>query len=575
MLKKEDTYFIQYLLKYWKLAVLTSLLGVVSLPLSLLSPYLAKVLIDKAYGGRNMKVFLITAAIGGAVFLLTNLISSVNAYLMRKLSRQMHFDITYNLFRHLQNLPLSFFHKYSTGEFVYRVTSDTMMVSNFFSSSISQVFMFVPRMLFLIAIVFYLNWKMAIFSIILVPLPCIQPYFFGKWIKEITRNQITKTQGVFMRLQEVFSHIYLVKSMGCEKKEIASFAANFAGSVDQELKSARVAQISGFSSTALNKLLGGLITLYGGYLVLRGSMTLGSLTAVTLYLMQLIGLSRSIGEWYQDFTVNAVARNRLMSMFEVQPVLLDCKGAVDLCCVNGEIEFKDVSFAYRPDAPVFENLSFSIRGRKPSILVGGSGMGKTTIFSLILRLCQPSSGSILIDGVDITQIKLSTLRAQIGIALQNPFLWNDTVEYNIKYGSEEATEKEMIAAARLAEADGFIRRLPQGYRTSVGEMACALSEGQKQRLALARALIKKPRIILLDEALSSIDSETENKILENIRSALSNSTIVMVSHRLSAVKNAEKVYFLESPSVVRNGTHAELREKHGRYRAFFGSQMNL
>ena len=399
------------------------------------------------------------------------------------------------------------------------------------------------------------------------------PLFVRKVAERSHEETTLLMQNVFKQLQEVFSHIHLVKSLGKGEKEIDSFEKNFAAAVDKELRAAWVAQISAFSATVLNNAIGGLIIFYGGYLVLRGSMTLGSLIAISLYLMQVVILLKSFGEWYQDFTVNAVARHRVAEILAVKSVTFDCKDPVKLSVTHGTIEFRDVWFEYRKGEPVLQGVKFAIEGGKKIVLSGPSGVGKTTVLSLILRTSEPDSGAILIDGIDTRLIQPDSFYAQFGVALQEPFLWNDTVAYNILYGNHAVSEKEMIAAARIAEADNFIRHLPQGYDTVIGEMANTLSEGQKQRLALIRALVKKPKILLFDEALSSLDSETEDKIMANISEALPHSTILTISHRASVASKADMVYFLESGASVQWGSYEELIAQNPRFRELFNSQI--
>ena len=573
MFTKEAKQFFKYLFKYWNLMMTIVLIGFVNIPLSLFPPYCAKIIIDKIYVVKDIRSFLILALTGTGVFVLSTFLANFGMYLTRRLNRMINFDITRDLFRHLQALPLNFYSEHSTGEFVYRVSNDTKMISDFLSSNITKAVFLTARFLGLLALVFYLNWKVGFLTVCLVPATFLSSHLFGKWIREVTKKQLFLMQNIFKQLQEFFSHIHLVKSVGKGAKEIELFEKNFAGAVDQELRTALVAQVGAFSTTVLNNAIGGLIILYGGYLVLKGSMTLGTLIAISLYLMQAVNLLKSFGLWYQDFSVNAVARHRVAEMLAVKPVAFNCKDSVKLSIAHGIIEFRDVWFGYRKGQPVLQGINFAMSAGKRIVLSGPSGVGKTTIFSLILRTSEPDSGAILIDGLDVRLIQPDSFYAQFGAALQESFLWNDTVAYNILYGNQTASEKEMVAAARIAEADGFIKNLPHGYDTMIGEMANTLSEGQKQRLALARALVKKPKILLLDEALSSLDSGAENKIMENISEALPHSTILTISHRASIASKADRVYFLESGVSVQEGSYEELIAKNHRFRELFNNQI--
>ncbi len=565
--------FNKYLYKYWKLQATIILSGLVTVPLSLVNPYITKLVIDKAYGNKDLKLFLILAIIGASIFIFNGLINSLNGYLSQRISRKVHFALTKDLFQHLQSLPLSFFNERTTGEHIYRLSSDVNSVSNFVCDTIPQMFNLFPRLLFILVIVLYLNWRLALVAFLLVPISYIQPYLLGKWLKGTARKMIEKSQDIYIRLHEAFSHMRLVKALGKEVYEIKRFTETVSKSMDFEIKYARLLSISNFSSSVLNKVLSGIIAFYGGYQVIKGTMTLGSLTAVMIYVTQLIGLIESGSRFWETTMINSVSRQRLAEILDVKPEIQDKQGAIDFPILQGAIEFKNVSFGYKKDEFILKDITFSIEPAAKIALVGSSGCGKTTLVALILRLYDVKKGFISIDGLDIKEIKLNSLKEQLGIALQEPFLWNDSVGCNILYGAEDAQEEEMIKAAKIAEADNFITGFPQGYDTVIGENACNISEGQKQRIAIARAVIKRPKILILDEAMSSLDSETEDKIIDNIRREFKDFTIIIVSHRLSTAKKMDSVYFLESPSHMEIGSHEELLRRSPKYKELFASQV--
>ncbi len=565
--------FNKYLYKYRRLEALVILLGLATVPLTLINPYLTKLVIDKAYGNKDIRLFFILAIIGGSIFVFNVLIDSLNGYLSQCLSRRVHFDMTKDLFRHLESLPLSFFNNKSTGDHIYSVSSDVGSVSSFVSSAVPYAIMLFPRLLFILVIVFYLNWKLALFAILMVPISYIHPYFFGKWLQEITRRIMERSQRVFRELHEAFSHIHLVKIFGREDYEIKKFEEELSERMDFESKAARLSSISDFSGSVLNKVIGGIIALYGGYQLISGAMSLGSLTAIMIYVTQLMGLVNSAGEFYKNIAVNSVSRRRLAEILDINPEIKNSESAVNYNILHGKIGFNGVWFGYEKDKFIAKDISLSIGPASKIALVGPSGCGKTTLLNLILRLYEPENGSIFIDGLNIKDIKLESLKKQIGMVLQEPFLWDDTVANNILYGAEAADEEEIINAARVAEAHAFIMNLPKQYDSIVGEMACKISEGQKQRIAIARAVIKNPKILILDEAMSSLDSETEDKILDNIRREFSGSTLIAVSHRLSTVKKMDLVYFFEGASKIDSGTHDVLMERNRKYHELFASQI--
>lgn len=566
--------FNRYLYKYWSLQATLILLGLFTLPFSLVNPYLSKFLIDNAYANKDIRSFLIIAVIGGCIFIFNGLMSSLNDYISQRIEIGVHFDITKDVFRHLQSLSMSFFNDKSTGEHLFRISNDIGTVVNFVCNLIPQIAILLPRILFILIIVFYLNFKLALLTFLLVPISFFHSYFFGKWLEEMTRRMIEKFQGIFSGLHESFTHIFLIKALGKEDYETKKFERELSKRMDFEKKNARLSNISSFLSSLLNKVISGIIALYGGYEVIKGNMTLGSLTAVMIYLTQLTGLIKSIGSFYETIAINSVSCQRVCEILDIKPEITDGKGALDFSFQRGKIEFRNVWFGYKQDNFVLQNINFSIEPASKIALVGTSGCGKTTLLSLILRLYDIEKGDILIDGISVKDIKLKSLKHQIGIALQQPFLWNDTVSNNILYGAQhiDAIKEELFEASKLAEAHHFIINLVKGYDSIIGEMACKISEGQKQRIAIARALIKKPKILILDEAMSSLDSETEDKIMDNIMREFYNSTLIVVSHRLSTVKKMDLVYYFASPNHMEIDVHQELIEKNSEYKQLFATQ---
>lgn len=361
---------------------------------------------------------------------------------------------------------------------------------------------------------------------------------------------IKNSEGIFKCLNEFFSHIQLVKAFGRERVEIRGYLKRLISNVRIRMRNTRLEVISGFAESAVNRVIIGLITFYGGYQVIRGQMTLGSLTAIMVYLSQLIGLQGDFAFFFQRIMLGLVSCERLRNILDEEARVTETKQAKDIKLRGGDIEFRKVSFGYREDELVLHKISFNIESGAYVALVGPSGCGKTTILNLLLRLYEPRSGDIIIDGYNIKNLKFSSLKEQIGIVLQEPFLWNDTIENNIRYGKPNASVQEIIEAAKICAVDEFARELPNRYQTIIGENACKISDGQKQKIAIARALIKKPKILILDEAMSSMDSQSEERIIAKVKQIQEILTVIVVSHRLSAVTNADKVYFLHKPEEI-------------------------
>ena len=565
--------FNKYIRKYWKQQAIVVSLGLLTSWVGLTQPYLGKLVIDKAYGNRDLKLFLILSCISAGIFLFNGISNYFQNYLSQYINKKVNFDMTKDLFRHLGSLPLSFFNDKSTGEHLFRIGSDVGAVSSFICNTTPEVIKVIPQLIFTLIIVFYLNWRMALFALLLVPFSLLQPYLFGKWLKDITRKMIERSESIFRGLEEVFSHIHLVKALGKEDYEAKRFEEALLKEIDFDLKTSRISNISNFAASILNKLITGAIALYGGYQLIKGRLTLGSLTAIMIYTGQLIGLINSIGRLQESFIVNSVSRERLSSILDIKPQIQDKVDAKDFPVLEGRVEFKDVYFGYKKEEPVLKGISFAISPAAKIALVGPSGCGKTTLLALLLRLHELQGGSILIDGLDVREFKNESLKRQVSVVLQEPFLWNASIKDNILYAKENASMDEVERAARIAQAHDFISRLAQGYDTQVGEYACKVSDGQKQRIAIARAVMNKTKILVFDEAMSSLDSQTEDRIIDNIRAEFSDSTVLIVSHRLSTAQKMDLVYFLESPSNMLVGTHQNLIEKNSKYRELFSSQI--
>ncbi|MDP2923988.1 MAG: ABC transporter ATP-binding protein [Candidatus Omnitrophota bacterium] len=565
--------FYRYLLPFWKKEVLVLLLSGATMFLGLVNPYLTKLMIDKAYGNKDLKLFIILIAVGGAIFVFNGIINGITNYLSNYIRLRVNFNLNRKLFRKLEHLPYGFFQDSSTGEHLYKLNYDIEQVGRFISDTLPQAVSLLPKALFILAIVLYLNWRMALFALVLTPFVCLVPHYFTQQRKKSLKIWIEISQGIFKQLQEILTHIQLIKVFGKEDYEIRQYIKSLIEKIRFALKNTRLEISGSFANSLANRLILGLITFYGGYQLIKGQMSLGSLSAITIYLSQLSGLQGSFVQFFQQISLGFVSCERLDFILNSQPELIEDKSAKEIIFSKGCIEFRNVTFGYRQDRMILQNLTFCIEGGSCTALVGPSGCGKTTIINLILRLYKPDSGSMLIDGHNIWGIKSRPFFEQIGVVLQEPYLWNDTVENNIRYGKPGANFKEIAEASKIACIDDFINTLAQGYNTIIGENACKISEGQKQRIAIARAVIKKPRILILDEALSSVDAQIEARIIDNMMGSLRDATIIIVSHRFSAIKRTDLVFFLNSPDKIDMGTHEELLRNNLQYQNYLNHQL--
>ena len=388
------------------------------------------------------------------------------------------------------------------------------------------------------------------------------------------RANLEKSEAIFKRLNEIFSHIYVIKAFGTFVWEIRRYFHSLIERMRLEIRSKRLEIVSELLRNTSNRLFLGVVGFYGSLLVIKGEMTLGSLGALMIYINLGIGAYAALSNLVRQIVLNRILLERVSEPLDVEPEIKESRNAKSVVLAKGKIEFRNVTFGYTKDQYVLDNMNFCILPNAHIAITGASGQGKTTILNLILRLYDVNKGTILLDNYDLKNFKFQSIYSQIGIALQEPFLWNDTIISNILYGSQDTTKEEVIKAAKIAEAHNFILDLPRGYNSMIGELACKISEGQKQRIAIARAIIKKPKILILDEAMSSLDSETEGKIINNIKCEFKDSVIIVVSHRLSTIRKMDLVYFLESCSSVKIGTFEQLIENSSKYKELFTSQIN-
>ncbi len=556
--------FFSHVVPFWKTGVLALSFSAVSAGLGLVTPYLTKLIVDKAYGGRDLQLFVILVGVTGIVVALGGLSQGVNSYLTRYIKLRVNLQLNRIVFKKFQTLPFGFFQNSSTGENLYKISYDIEQVTQLTADFLPRLIILVPRSIFILAFILFLNPKMFLFVLILAPFLYIGPYRFMKILQRAWKAWVESSQDLFRRLEETLSHMYLIKASGRERREARSYVKRAIENVRLRLKSIKLDLGASFLSSAVQKAILGAILVYGGYEVIKGNMTLGTLSAISIYLGQLLGIQETAAYFVQQVPPGLVSCERLDRVLELPPAPSE-EGAGGAEFRSGRLEFKDVSFGYLPERNILDGVSFSIEEGACVALTGPSGCGKTSIINLLLRLYRPLRGQICINGEDIQKMAARGFYDHLGVVLQEPYLWNDTLENNIRYGREDASSAEIEEAARVACIDGFIRGLPEKYRTVIGEEACRISEGQKQRVAIARAVIKKPKILVLDEAFSSLNGELEETIIGNLRKALAGSTIIVVSHRLPTIKLTDKVYFLESGNKIDSGTHDEVLRRNTKY----------
>jgi len=420
-----------------------------------------------------------------------------------------------------------------------------------------------------------IRWELAV--IVIVAFPIIMAIVIGSRRKlSLTSKKVKeKTSEINADLESSISGIRVTKGFTNEEYERAKFAVH--NLEFSQAKKIRFKLIAYFHSNIelCNNILGLIVLAVGGYFIMQDKMTISDLVAANLFIASFTAPIRRLTNFVEQFATGMAGFNRFLEIMKEEPEIQDAEDSVDLLCARGNIIFKNVDFSYTKDYPVLENINLDIRSGEKFALVGASGGGKSTICNLIPRFYEISGGSIMMDGIDLKKIKLKSLRSQIGIVQQDVFLFAGTVKENIAYGKPNATEEEIIEAAKRAEIHEDILKMPNGYDTIVGERGIKLSGGQKQRVSIARCFLKNPPILILDEATSALDTATEIKIQHSFDELAKGRTTLVIAHRLSTIKNADKIAVVNDKGIAESGTHQELMDKQGEYYKLCQAQFGL
>lgn len=569
-----------YLKPYWKAAVGGLILMALLTAIDLVDPILTRFLIDDVILAQNIALsrkyqLLALFSIGLlAVRFCSVFIGAARGYLMDWLGQKIILGMRSQVYEHLTRLSLSFYDKRQTGRIMYRVTSDTGRLQDFVANSLQDILRDAITCVLIFGIMVQMDWKLTL--LVLGPVPFIIwfTHTYGRRIHRIYHKVWHKSSKLEAIMADTIPGVRVVKAFGQEDREVQRFNETnndiFALSMRATLMATRFYPSMRFLSTL------GSITIwgYGGYLVLRGMelvrqgsahegevLTVGALVAFISYLWRFYGPVHNLSHMNDRIQRAATSAERVFETLDTNPEIQDAPNAVEMPEIQGHIRFEEVTFHYEPGHNVLEDVSFEVQPGEMIGLVGPSGAGKSTTINLLCRFYDVKEGAIYIDGVDIRRIKLQSLRNQIGVVLQEPFLFHGTIAENIAYGNPQATLEEIVAAAKAANAHEFILKFPDGYDTLVGERGIRLSGGEKQRISIARAILKNPRILILDEATSSVDTETEAQIREAIDRLVKNRTTIAIAHRFSTLRNANRLVVLEEGKLVEMGTHAELMEK--------------
>jgi len=503
--------------------------------------------------------------------------NTIRMYSLGKIGQSLLLKMRTDLFSHLQELSFSFFDRSDSGDLISRVTNDTDAIGEAFTSGLVQVASDILSLFMIIVVMFSINIQLSLASMIVVPLIVAVAVLFNSKFRAAYRMQRTRISKVTSKLQESISGIREIQSFTRERDTMKDFRNVNLENFQANLQATKVWG-SFFPTIQLIQALGtGIVILYGGWLAFNGMLgpiedAVGTLITFIMYVRMFFGPIFDLTNFYNTIQSAFAAAERIFEILDVKPEIKESEDAVEIPPINGKIEFRNVTFGYDPEHPVLHNISFHVNPKETIALVGPTGAGKSTIIKLLCRFYDPQSGQILIDGYDLKKVKLKSLRRQMGIVLQETFLFSGTIMDNIRYGKIDATEEEVAAAAKLVGAHEFIEKLPEGYNTKIGERGAGLSVGQKQLISFARALLRNPAILILDEATSSIDPYTDLLIRKAMKVLLKDRTSMIIAHRLSTVRDADRILVIDDGRIVEEGTHEELIKKGGLYSHLYEMQ---
>ncbi len=547
------------------LVVITTLLG-------LIGPYLMGVAIDRFIALKEPAGLARISLWMLAIYLVNNLLQGGSAWFMADVSQRALKRLRGDLFSHLQTLPVSFFDGNPAGELMSRLTNDIEAINQAVSQNVTSLLASVLSLIGILVAMFVLDVWLALASLLVVPIM----FAFTRFVARYTRRGFRELQMHLGELngvmEEAISGQKVVKLFRRNESALAAFRRS-----NQEVFRAAVwANSYAFLLMPLTNVLGNFFVIVlaglGGWLALKGLVTVGIIATFINYGQNFISPLRQLANMYNSIQAALAGAERVFEIIDTPAEAADAPDAAPLETVGGEVTFERVSFGYRPGIPIIKGMSIAAKAGETLALVGPTGAGKTTLINLLTRFYEIDEGKITIDGRDIRSIRKADLRRRLGLVLQETFLFSGSVLENIRYGRLEATDEECIAAATTAGADPFIRQLPQGYRTDLSERAGNLSQGQRQLLSIARAILADPAILILDEATSSVDTRTEARIQRALLSLMAGRTSFVIAHRLSTIRDAGQVLVIDNGEIVEKGTHRELLEKGGFYHRLYVSQ---
>jgi len=564
----------------WLVLVFVAML--VEIAMSLAAPWPLKLVLDDALANHKLPEWLAWAhdygigrhTLGVALFaglatLLIAIIAAVATYIdnyyTTSVGQWVANDLRIRIYEHLHRLSLRFYDSAKTGALMSTITSDVSTVQSFASSSTLGIVVDLMTIVFMLGLMFWLDWDFTLIAIGVTPFLLMFVMRFKKAVKEVTRVVRVRQSEIVAVVQEGLGSVRAVKAFGRQDLEVAHMQEASRATVEAALKARQVKSLLSPVVSIVVALCTAIVLWKGTSLIVAGTMTAGALTVYLAYLTKFFKPVKDLASMTSAIAQTTVALERIQKILSADDIIPERADATDPGRVKGAITLEHVAFGYGDDAPVLRDVSFTIEAGQVVGVVGPTGSGKSTVLSLIPRFYDPTGGRVLIDGIDVATFKLAALRAQVGFVLQETVLFRGTIRENIAYGRPGATDEEIVAAAKLANADEFIGRMPHGYDSVVGERGDTLSGGQRQRIGIARAVIRNSPIMILDEPTAALDTESERLVIEGLQRLMKGRTVIMIAHRLSTIRDADKIIVLKDGVVAEEGTNDELIARGGVY----------
>jgi len=549
---------LHWLVPYWPSLCAVLGLGLLSTALNLVQPYISRLLIDNALMLRDMKVLEEIALLTVALTIVSSAVSIASSYLYIRFSARSLFDMRLAVYRHLQRLSPRFFAKRKLGDLVSRLNNDVGEVQRVCSDTLLSVLSNILFFIGSVAIMMWLNWRLCLVSLMLLPVGGLALRHFQARLTERTKTlrECSATLGSF--LIETLMGIRLVISSANEEREAQKFQEHNSSFITALLRMQFLAFMASAAPAMVLTISTAMVFLYGGRLVIEGHLTIGGLVAFMAYHLRLLSPVQNMLGVYTNLLTGGVSLGRVFSLLDIPPEVIESQTAQAFAGIRSEVCFDRVSFGYSEDKRVLTDISFKIPAGSLCVIVGPSGAGKSTIADLLVRFFDPDTGAISMDGVNLRELALADLRNQVALVEQVPFFFHGSIRENIAYGRPEATLKEIRACAQTARIDDFIQALPSGYETVLGERGVTISVGERQRIALARAMLRNPSLIIMDEPTSALDVHSEAAVAKELERALRGRTAILITHRLALVEIADMAIAIDDGRVIECGAPTRL-----------------